>query len=434
MASYPQSSNARSLIDEDDDDDDDDEMNAFSFLKPGFKVDLDDDFDIDDYLHRECVDNDCRDFTCSCKLIEKAWIERDVILLSELSCTLNNQDELDCLHYVNLILNGSHVCIFSGNSGRKDACCDIISSLIGSCTSLSQIRLQINSLFKRGRPCIALKLLILGSALLDIYVQANYCGPELFPKDFNAILGTSDETKHELTFQHAIQLLECDGEYPFPLCTLPQVLYVSRCILTLAAEPTRGLWKNGILLGRDGEVLKSSTTSEALRSLHPPVAMIEACSQLSSASWSCARSCVIHLRLLQSQSHERTPTLWKECCDFFRESLSRFAPQMSKFTSLSEVRAYLDSVTATAFPVAAAMSARAEPSLSVDPAPAAAKRAKDRGDGVAILAPVADGGKYSASMLECQLWLEWGLAWHFFGYKDKVATVILNIIVQSISY
>lgn len=347
--------------------DSDDDDPVFSFLKPSFTVVYDEiASDEADSNSGDCPTSEC----LRCCEIETAWLNQNQSALEELLSTQADltSDERATITLVLDMLNGTHISMFSGkvsSDGIKDTSIELVRALVQSSVSSEAIRQRIlddvAQCPPQDRHCRCLKFAVLGSLLMEMYCQANYTGPEFSPKDLTLISGLSDddEVGHSKLFENALTQLECDGDYPFPICYLPNVLLVSRCILSLLAAPECEYWSKGVTIDIRGDVHRAVCTTT-------PATVVSACGLLRSRHWRSARAAVVHLRLLQKQSFENIPTLWKECSESFLASITSFG-------------------------------------LSADPSSSTQSVETD-------LSPE----------LQCQLWLEWGLCQHYFEYKDKV--------------
>ena len=158
-------------------------------------------------------------------------------------------------------------------------------------------------------------LLVFGISCLELYCQANFTGPELSRQDTETIHAAADESKiHNIS----LQLLECDGHYPYPICQIPHTLLISRLILHTLAECDKKIWKEGFELDASGNIIRAQELDESASIFH------ESTRQFQSLSWWCARAAVVHARLLQDCRYETIPTLWNECKDLFAKALSAY--------------------------------------------------------------------------------------------------------------
>lgn len=345
--------------------DSDDEVDpTFNFLKPNFNVVYEDDEDKSTSSTNHNTELESEQIALEsvvCYDIEMAWLNQDIVSLEDIQLRHENltSDESVTIRLVLDVINGSHISLFYDDNldMNNDDAIKLVKSFVQMECNYEAIRQQIYhdviSCTPINQHIRCLKYLVLGSLLLDMYCQANYTGPEFNPKDIQLIAGASSGEEMQVKiFDNALNQLECDGDYPFPICCLPNLLLVSRCILALLASPTFEYWRSGIKIDVHGSIERIVSSKVC------SVSMVSACSYLRSSQWQSARAAVIHLRLLQKQSFEHIPTLWKECSDNFLASISAFELNIDKPRHLSRE-------------------------------------------------------------LQCQLWLEWGLCMHYFEYKDK---------------
>lgn len=183
-----------------------------------------------------------------------------------------------------------------------------------------------------------------GAAALSLFWQENYSGPELGPERLshvdaffagNVVLGVEAAG---VSMQDAVNIaLACDGELPYPKSGLTGSLLAARMILTTLTEtdPQR--------VGRN----KPGDQDEILSSLSPWSASLPsvkfsdddkervsegkgafqlAAGGLSTASWWAARACVAHARLLLNS--DRSETLWREAVTLFGPTVRAFGGGM----------------------------------------------------------------------------------------------------------
>ena len=164
----------------------------------------------------------------------------------------------------------------------------------------------------------AFDIFILGIFLLDVFCQANYTGPELstVESNFFEMAASDNGSLHSL----GLRLLECDGVYAFPICQLPQALFLSRIILSTLIEPDALNWQEGICLDTEGSVVRRVNEGPNLNSIE--MKKVTSCFQ--SLSWWNARAAVIHARLLQDVSWTELPSLWYECKGLFEDAISKY--------------------------------------------------------------------------------------------------------------
>eukprot|EP01041_Mallomonas_annulata_P011745 gene11745-24629_t len=160
-----------------------------------------------------------------------------------------------------------------------------------------------------------LECLMIGISYLDLYSQVNYTGPEIAEAEISPLQPMSATARSFDT--DALEQLECDGNYAFPTCILPQSLLFARIILSTLAEPKSSRWRDGIRLSADGVVSRppADSVSESFVSI---------VSGLQSAVFWSARATVIHARLIQNRGYEEIPTLWRECQDLFSRAIHNY--------------------------------------------------------------------------------------------------------------
>lgn len=167
----------------------------------------------------------------------------------------------------------------------------------------------------------------LGSALIELYCQVNFCGPEFITKQREQLLSP----RYESEVKHALQGLECDGLYPFFSVDMPHLLLIARVLTSFLANPLRLSWKEGIKLDSNGII-----SLPLLPDTDPHYNFLSFLQQNCSAKsltvqWWNARAVVLHARLLQKQTYEECPTLWYEACGSFQWIIERFCqcPEVS---------------------------------------------------------------------------------------------------------
>ncbi|CAI5703268.1 unnamed protein product [Peronospora effusa] len=206
-----------------------------------------------------------------------------------------------------------------------------------------------------SRLVAAYKVMFLGIALLNMYVQANYTGPAFEKEtirdvlDLTAILvtrstGSSDKKSHS----DALVSLQVDGESPFSICEYPQFLLIGRCLLDFVGNHAFNDWSvaaNEIVHGQndnevsddvvEGPTKRHITGGAAIRALG------ELLEQIKSAAWWNARAAVAHERLLLSK--QPSNTLWFEARRGYIQTLKTnelFA--FEKTTQYLHARAYVE--------------------------------------------------------------------------------------------
>ncbi len=303
--------------------------------------------------------------------IEVCLFTRNLKRLENLDKYLN----ISCSQFAINILNGEYIKLLVHN--RVLPMIDMIDILDRSEDAYEKIHSIVQeSLSKAGpdkAPYRCLEYLLIGYALLELYCQSNYTGPELSSANIIELFGP-DEGQRSVSI--ALAGLESDGNYPFRSCQLPQLLFLSRCILLSLLDSKRFSWRRGILLDEAGNILfplreeKTSDTTDMFANMR---------------YWMCCRSCIVHLRLLQRPEHNLNPTLWKESCEMFEKTEKVLtSPRF--------------------FPLVHGHSAH------------------DNEDEGHLYDP------RDADILLSQFYLEKGLSYHHFEYKDKVSYLFKNIL------
>ena len=246
--------------------------------------------------------------------LDYLFIKRDTSSLKNYQIQVNHQDLLSSIveNMLN-ILNGKHIeVIFNGVKGSFSYP-NLITMITAENFEADMIQAQIIQFISTAQSndemeSLCLSLLVLGTCYLEIYCQANYTGPELNDKSI-----ISSEILHNTS----IQLLECDGVYTYgsKFCQMPEMLFLARTILAVVADPSRGLYKHGILLSPDGNILANFTSKNSSLSI-----VNSSVQFLRTRYHRSLRALLIHLKLLNDQTHIILPTLWKECCDYIRLS------------------------------------------------------------------------------------------------------------------
>ena len=213
----------------------------------------------------------------------------------------------------------------------------------------------------------AYQVLLLGFAYYSLFCQVNYTGPELSREDAEMLsaaagsCGQATATTNKTTLttstttptsstplgeqvsqqvtdeqdaqqpdlyalgnKEVLKLLESDGNYAFPLCKLPTLLVLARCLLLALACPLRAGWQAGVSLSSAGEII--ATRNEDIFDVN----VIKAVRTLCTRQWVSSRALLIHLRLLQKQNYSDNTTLFKEMCDVFDEAESELKAVMHK--------------------------------------------------------------------------------------------------------
>ena len=376
-------------------DDDDDDIP--SFLRPDFTVTYDNDEEIENLSHK----------------IETLWLRRDVNNLTQLlshstEITLSNEIKTS-INLILYILSGNHLSFFRYDDSTVSLCISFIRNAATEQTIRESIYNDYNLTIDKKAYC--LKLLVISTLLLEIYMQVNYTGPELSSVDMNTIfLSTSTDISRDTSFKYAIEQLECDGIYPFhSICQLPQCLYISRCLYILLLDPTRGYWRQGVIIDTYGKLQIPAYPNPNTQNWN---SFYNNSRYLTTKEWRCSRSSVIHLRLLQTQSYEHVPTLWKECSECFTIAIQQYGKSMSHIETYQQALLYLSQYNTPHDNTHDNNNANVQSSKVIP-------------ENTVETYITSSGGSevYSDAMIESQLWLEWGLCQHYFEYKNKVSRV-----------
>eukprot|EP01039_Chlorochromonas_danica_P001651 gene1651-1803_t len=221
---------------------------------------------------------------------------------------------------------------------------------------------------------------LLGLAYLQLYVQCNYTGPELINTLRNKI-DLKTESAHSTVLMH----LECDGYFPYKAVDVPHCLLIARCLLSFITNPHQGSWRENAYLDKDGilhPAMKSSEEIEkidkvltSLSQAQPPVLVTAPLT----AFWWHARATVLQARALQCKAFETMPMLWKEVKSTFQITLEGICG-LTRSSDLDKDDSYqFDTLLI---------------------------KSKIEGDSM-------------MHALQGMLWVEWGLARHFFSTQDK---------------
>jgi hypothetical protein len=282
-------------------DESDDELP--SIFKPNLTFSVEEDADISENI----TDNE-EEF---CKTLELLWLQRDISSL--ISIQNESRDIFSRSVIVSSIidlLNGKHTAIVKKckiwmgsilliNMGeRKDYLNQVRDSTLNFIKSPNE---NFQSLLIRSMMC-----LVLGTTLYELFCQMNYTGPELSQYQIDE-MGLFDESEEK----KALEYLECDGSYPFPICQVNKALLISRIVLSTLAHPNLSLWASGVSLSYHGDIVRQPANSKVESYVE------EILSTLFTRSLRNARSCVIHSRSLQIQGYENIPTLWRESQDCY---------------------------------------------------------------------------------------------------------------------
>jgi hypothetical protein len=225
------------------------------------------------------------------------------------------------------------------------------------------------------------QLYLTGIALLELFNQANYTGPEFTSIDrtfLQADLFPSTDYMH---------ILECDGNYPFSLIDMPHLLILARIILRFVYKPLYRSWKTGVQIDENGILsIQEFHDGQEISVFANLKFLSNSFTIFPSASWWNTRATVIHGRLLQGINFENCPTLWIETLNGFVDSLQLFCGLDNQVTIDDLPK--LDIL-----------------SMSLQPASL----------------PPSFATSVESTVLASSLLLETGLAFHYFGYGDKVS-------------
>ena len=331
-----------------------------------------------------------------CLRVEDLWLNKDLATLKHEYDSNENLTEIqrNCLEIAINILSGKFIHVVSKLFPASLQLDSLLDELINNAAAADSISRRVCAYISTGdgdfaRELRSLQCMLLGTACLELYCQMNYTGPELPDRDLRVLYCSRpgeisqeiESSRIDLIHKSAINSLECDGDVAFPICVIPQALFVARVLLAVVADPSRATWKHGIKLSATGHVRKSLVT------LLPDSRLLNSVQRLLSRHWRSARATVIHLRLLQKQSFEMMPTLWKECNDMFAATILSYGCVLLHSSVVS-----VNSID--------------EDSLAVVMA--------------CITAPVNDAVLPLQRLVAAELWIEIGLCHHFFEYKSKV--------------
>ena len=371
---------------------DDEESGVFSFLKSGATIQVEDDSSV-------------------IRLVDYLLLTRDGDNMQRLLSIMPSEKAIQCMVDV---LNGKHIKVLSDGPFSIDKMLQLImlrsqqpaasDMLYQDIKGILMSELEEGTSLEREWKC--LYMLAIGVAYLELYVQINYTGPELSGNDTEVVIPEDNgKTIHE----NSINVLEVDGEYCFSICQAPQLLLISRLILSILADNTRPNWKHGIRLSPSGDIVTVGTCEEEL-------VLSYGAKNITSRHWHSARASMIHLRLLQKQGYDHTPTLWKECLDNFTKVLGTYGGAIgpaSKYIgskrdrekdddSVSGVTTYSSSINNLAF-----LLSDVDPKKYFEPT----NNFSDKGS---VVLPASMKAKMAS-----QAWLEWGLCCHHFDAGDK---------------
>lgn len=218
------------------------------------------------------------------------------------------------LHHGIKILEGNHLdVIFDEDWGPLDLP-TLMRALTKSPDDLREVIISyiLDQTDENDENAAIVHLLVLGLSYFEVFLQMNYTGPELPPGKLSRLasygcLSDDDTDKIELRW---LTILECDGQYPFPKIQIPHLLIISRVIFATLANPQALLWRHGIILSVNGDIslpITEDSSASVLRNI------ISNRKLINSISIYAFRSAMIHVRLLQKQTYDQVPFLWKEC-------------------------------------------------------------------------------------------------------------------------
>jgi tetratricopeptide (TPR) repeat protein len=224
------------------------------------------------------------------------------------------------------------------------------------------------------------EVMMLGISYLELYLQCNYTGPELSNNQRNFLdLPTSEPELLKKTLNY----LEVDGVYPHTTSVdMPHFLLFARIIFSLLSNPSRASWKIGIKLNDKGVPVGPKFDLENIFRNE----VIETLEIFPTLRWWNARTTILHVRLLVKPSYDNLPTLWNETTNDFSSLLCQVGGANEDFNLLKSSFSSSDTSDEVSLPISNE------------------KRANwlknDR-------------------ILASKVWLEWGLACHYYSYNDK---------------
>lgn len=197
-----------------------------------------------------------------------------------------------------------------------------------------------------------------GAAALGLFLQENYSGPELGEScrhgidawftetimgadggsdgngsgDVDVGMGESGDTPRATSTVRNLAnvALACDGELPYPRSNLVGSLLLARTILTALARATKTAATTApitMTATTPGVGKQPGAATTGKPEDEEGVTFRRAVSVLSSADWWSARACVAHARLLLSS--DRSETLWREAIGLFDQSVRLFGGGVS---------------------------------------------------------------------------------------------------------
>eukprot|EP00605_Chrysophyceae_sp_TOSAG23-4_P001923 GSChrysophyteH1.ASY1.ANO1.2123.1 assembled CDS len=211
---------------------------------------------------------------------------------------------------------------------------------------------------------------VLGVAWMELYCQENYTGPELTRFELDILYDNSLDKfdsdvldeRRKALHDSSLRHLECDGVYAFGLCSAPHALLIARSLLLAVAKPDRASWKAGVKFSSSDGSVISVAHQDKVSPMFQRASDLHIC-----YNWLNARVVMVHARMMHSISPDSLPTLWKESQDCFDAAADAY-----------RIRSY----------------GAEEPEATY--------------------------------ALITQLWLEMGLSWHHFNYKDQGKAAFLE--------
>ena len=281
--------------------------------------------------------------------------------------------------------------------------------------------------------------LILGISYLEIYCRVNYTGPELSLSECE-VFGSQKEEQFSLT------CLECDGIYPYSTILLPQTILIARIFLATIADYRKSLWNHGILLDDEGRALLSPASDICegcskntrcmdcgntclIKNTNDSGYKVQLIEQLNSVEflpsryWWSARAAVLHGRMLTSNRHDQLPSLWVESMTMHCASIFMHDKEFTK--SISADVDFAKPSSGDLFIATSLKFMRFISGLSVLLVQQAAKIVREILEAKSFEYTTIQQSISDKALL-AQAWLEIGLSWHYFAYRDKVCNHIFQ--------
>ncbi len=317
------------------DSDSDDDLGAFAFMKK--KIIVEDNSEREKAEEAELLSTPTQ--LMHPNAIDMHFMSRDVDALKELVGKSQLNDEALSHQIAIDILEGRHVNVVQNlapeslrlnnlvkllqDSDTKDTSTNIrnlVYKYISDSSSLGESEARMNV------------VLMLGTALLELYCQENYTGPELLPATLKLLHGVNDNEQdgdddgdiyEKKLHERSLTLLECDGVYAFNLCKIPHTILLSRYFLSSVSLPNRCFWQSGIKLDKvTGKLMSieynrtNSNTSSDGDGIKLPY--IHRANQLSKCcTWLSVRAAMIHSRMMHNISKDILPTMYLEIHDCY---------------------------------------------------------------------------------------------------------------------